>query len=173
MRIRTLPPLPRPDISCLCSRSVVDLLGCVSCSTLSLQATVVWLVSMMVVRVVESILSISGMYYRPCAVKTLWMIRRASPGSATSLATSSFCFPPKKDIIVLRCQWWSKIVHMYYFFSQSLFAIQVCPILVEKWKTITLFPSQGNLQKTFLGQKLQNRPFRYRVGKVHLRLAWI
>ena len=33
VRIHTLPPLPRPDMSSLCCRSVVDLLGCVSCST--------------------------------------------------------------------------------------------------------------------------------------------
>ena len=31
--IHTLPPLPRPDMSSLCCKGVVDLLGCVSCST--------------------------------------------------------------------------------------------------------------------------------------------
>lgn len=33
MRIHTLPPFPRPDMSRLCCRSVVDLLRCVGCST--------------------------------------------------------------------------------------------------------------------------------------------
>ena len=32
-RIHTLPPLPRPDMSSLCCRSVVNLLECVSCCT--------------------------------------------------------------------------------------------------------------------------------------------
>lgn len=32
-RLHTLPPFPRPDMSSLCCRSVVDLMGCVNCFT--------------------------------------------------------------------------------------------------------------------------------------------